>query len=186
MAAAGQLSIETGLRATFIESTIEEVPRKCPGPFDMVYTTWGTICWLPDVRQWARTIASALLSGGELYFADAHPALRVLEEAAGKLVVSYDYVTSPNRPLAFIDATTYTGDPTIMENQQSHEWMHPLSAILGGLIDAGMTITMFREHEILPWKALPCMMPASERMWRLPDTYPHMPLSFSLRARKSG
>jgi len=44
---------------------------------------------------------------------------------------------------------------------------------------------MFREHEILPWKALACMVPASERMWRLPDSYPPLPLAVSLRARKS-
>jgi SAM-dependent methyltransferase len=185
LAVAHQLSSETGLGAMFVEGTIGDVPRECPGPFDMVYTTWGTICWLPDVRQWARTIASALSSGGDLYFADAHPGLQVLEEAAGKLVVSYDYLTPVDRPLTFINATTYTRDPTIMENQQSHEWMHPLSAILGSLIDAGMTLTMFREHEILPWKALECMVPANERMWRLPDAYPRVPLSFSLRARKS-
>jgi len=186
LAVARQLSKETGLVANFIEATVDDVPRVAPGPFDMVFTTWGTICWLPDMRQWARTIASVLSPGGELYFADAHPALRVLEETAGKLVVTYDYRTPVERPLKFTEATTYTGDPTIMENQRSHEWMHPLSAILGGLIDAGMTITMFREHEILPWQGLPSMVRASERMWRLPDGYPAIPLSFSLRAIKSG
>jgi 2-polyprenyl-3-methyl-5-hydroxy-6-metoxy-1,4-benzoquinol methylase len=185
LAVARQLSRETGLDATFVEGTIDDALRKCPGPFDMVYTTWGTVCWLPDVRQWARIIASVLSPGGELYFADSHPGLQVLEEVAGKLVVTYDYVTPLDRPLAFTNATTYTGDPTIMANQQSREWMHPLSAILGGLIDAGMTITMFREHEALPWKALASMVRAGERMWRLPDTYPRIPLSFSLRARKS-
>jgi SAM-dependent methyltransferase len=184
LAVARQLCSETGLDATFVEGTVDDVPRVAPGPFDMVFTTWGTICWLPDMRRWARTIASVLSPGGELYFADAHPGLRVLEEAAGKLVVTYDYLTPVDRPLTFSEATTYTGDPTIMTNQQSHEWMYPISAILGGLIDAGMTLTMFREHEILPWKALPSMVPASERMWRLPAECPAVPLSFSLRAIK--
>jgi SAM-dependent methyltransferase len=185
LAVARRLSDRTGLVADFIEATVDDVPRVAPGPFDLVFTTWGTICWLPDMRRWAQVIASVLAPGGELYFADAHPALRVLEEKVGQLVVTYDHRTPVERPLTFIEATTYNGDPTIMTNQQSHEWMHPLSAILGGLIEAGMTITMFREHEILPWQALPSMVPASERMWRLADGYPAMPLSFSLRARKS-
>jgi SAM-dependent methyltransferase len=184
LAAARRLAGETGLDATFVECTVDDVPRMAPGPFDMVFTTWGTICWLPDMRRWARIVADVLSAGGELYLADAHPGLRVLEEAAGKLVVTYDYLTPVDRPLTFIEATTYTGDPTIMANQRSHEWMHPLSTILGGLIEAGMTITMFREHEILPWRALPAMVPASERSWRLPDGYPRIPLSFSLRAVK--
>jgi SAM-dependent methyltransferase len=185
LAVARRLGREAGLDATFIECTVDDVPRAAPGPFDMVFTTWGALCWLPDMWRWARIVAAVLSTGGELYLADAHPGLRVLEEAAGKLVVTYDYLTPADRPLTFIEATTYTGDPTIMQNQQSHEWMHPLSAILGGLIDAGMTITMFREHEILPWRALPSMVPAGERMWRLPDGYPRLPLSFSLRAIKS-
>jgi SAM-dependent methyltransferase len=184
LAVARQLSERTGLAADFVEGTVDDVPRLAPGPFDMVFTTWGTICWLPDMRQWARVIASVLAPGGELYFADAHPALRVLEEKAGELVVTYDHRTPIERPLSFTEATTYTGDPTIMTNQQSHEWMHPLSAILGGLIDAGMTVTMFREHEILPWRGLPSMVRAGERMWRLPETYPAVPLSFSVRAVK--
>jgi SAM-dependent methyltransferase len=185
LSVARRLAGETGLDATFVECTVDDVPRFAPGPFDMVFTTWGTIYWLPDMRRWARTIAAVLAAGGELYLADASPGFRALEAAAGKLVVTYDYLTPVDRPLTFTEATTYTGDPTIMKNQQSCEWMHPLSAILGGLIDAGMTVTMFREHEILPWQALPVMVRASERMWRLPDGYPRLPLSFSLRATKS-
>jgi len=185
LAVARQLSEASGLVADFIEATVDDVPRAAPGPFDMVFTTWGTICWLPDMRRWARVIAAVLAPRGELYFADAHPALYVLEEAAGKLVVTYDHRTPVERPLTFVEPTTYTGDPTIMTNRQTREWRHPLSAIIGGLIDAGMTITMFREHEILPWRALPSMVPASEGMWRLADGYPTVPLSFSLRARKS-
>jgi hypothetical protein len=58
--------------------------------------------------------------------------------------------------------------------------------VLGGLIDAGLAITMFREYEVLPWQALPSLVPASGRMWRLPDGMPRIPLSYSVRAKKGG
>jgi len=45
---------------------------------------------------------------------------------------------------------------------------------------------MFREHEVLPWRGLHCLVPTSDRLWRLPDGHPRFPLSFSLRARKRG
>ena len=77
------------------------------------------------------------------------------------------------------------GDPTILENQQNYEWIHPLSEIFGSLLGAGMTITMFHEHEVLPWRAVPSLVPASPRTWRLPDGHPRLPLAFSLRARKT-
>jgi 2-polyprenyl-3-methyl-5-hydroxy-6-metoxy-1,4-benzoquinol methylase len=182
---ARRLSRETGLKADFVQGTVDQAPRLTPGPFDLVFSTWGTICWLPDVRQWARVIASVLAPGGELYFADSHPAYNVMEESDGKFVPTHGFQTPHDRPLHFTDATTYTGDPTIMTHQTTREWIHSLGAVLGGLIDAGLTITMFREHEVLAWQGLPSLVPASDRMWRLPDGAPRMPLSYSLRAKKS-
>jgi 2-polyprenyl-3-methyl-5-hydroxy-6-metoxy-1,4-benzoquinol methylase len=181
---ARRLSDETGLKADFVAGTVDQAPELAPGPFDLVYTTWGTICWLPDVKEWAKVIASVLAPGGELYFADAHPGFNVLEEVAGRVMPAYDFQTPADRPLHFADETTYTGDPTIMSHQATREWIHSLSAVLGGLIDAGLAIAMFREHEVLPWRALPSLVPASERLWRLPDGMPRIPLSYSVRAKK--
>jgi SAM-dependent methyltransferase len=183
---ARQLARETGLAAEFVHGPVDDAPRLAPGPFDLVFTTWGTICWLPDMTRWARTIASVLKPGGELYFAELHPAFAVMEMVDGKLVPTWDFDTPPNAPLPFTNATTYTGDPTIMANQATREWMHPLSSVLGSLMAAGLNITMFREHEVLPWQGLPLLVPASNRMWRLPDGLPRMPLSYSLRAKKIG
>lgn len=183
---ARRLSEQTGLEADFVEGTVDRAPDLTPGPFDLVFTTWGTICWLPDVSEWAKVIASVLAPGGELYFADAHPGFNVLEEVAGRLVPTYDFQTPADRPLQFANETTYTGDPTVMSHRSTREWIHSLSAVLGGLIDAGLAITMFREHEVLPWRGLPSLVPAPDRMWRLPDGAPRIPLSYSLRAKKGG
>lgn len=180
---ARQLADDTGLRGTFIEGLVEDAPTVAPGPFDLVFTTWGTICWLADLNPWARAIASVLRSDGELYFADIHPGFALLDLKDGRLVPTFDYQTPREAPLAFTTATTYTGDPTIMTNQDTREWIHALSTIIGSLLDAGLSLTMFREHEVLPWSA-PGLVPKTERLWRLPDGHPRLPLSFSLRAVK--
>ena len=181
---AKRLSDETGLKANFVEGTVDQAPDLVPGPFDLVFTTWGTICWLPDVKDWARIIASVLAPGGQLYLADAHPGFNVLEEVAGKLVPTYDFQTPADRPLHFANQTTYTGDPAIMSHPSTREWIHSLSAVLGGLIDAGLAITMFREHEVMPWRGLTSLVPASGGMWRLPDGVPRIALSYSVMAKK--
>ena len=178
------LAAETGLRTNFVQGTVEEAPQLTPGPFDLVFTTWGALCWLPDLGIWARAIAAVLADGGELYCADAHPGFLVLEEFAGKLAPTYDFRTSPDRPLEFVDATTYPGDPAVTAHRTSLVWMHPLSVIFGELIEAGLTISMFREHEVLPWQIVPMLARASDGLWRLPDGHPRIPLSFSLRAKK--
>jgi SAM-dependent methyltransferase len=181
---ARRLSDETGLKADFVEGTVDQAPELTPGPFDLVFTTWGTICWLPDMKRWAKVIASVLAPGGELYFADAHPMFCVLEEHAGQYAPTWDYQTPLDQPLQFVNETTYTGDKTVMAHQSTREWIHALSAVLGGLIDAGLTITMFREHDVLPWQGLKSLVPASDRLWRFPDGVPRIPLSYSVRAKK--
>jgi len=196
------LAEKTGLTADFVQGTVDEAPHLTPGPFDLTFTTWGTLLWLPDMTVWARVIASVLAPGGELYCADIHPGFLLMEEVAGRLVPTYDFQTPADRPLEFVEATTYTGDPTAMTHQSTRVWIHSLSTILGALIDAGLTITMFREHEVLPWRrdaaqvATPSgetialsgdvrtLVPASDRMWRLADGHPRIPLSFSVRAKK--
>ena len=126
----------------------------------------------------------------------------MLEEHAGRLIPTFDFQTPPDRPLEFIEATTYTVDPTVMTHQSTRVWIHSLSDIFGALIGEGLTITSFREHEVLPWRRYPAqvttppgeaialsgdvqnLVPAPGRMWRLRDGHARIPLSFSIRAGK--
>ena len=74
--AARRLAYETGLPAEFVQGRVEEAPGLVPGPFDLVFAAWGTICWLPDLNSWARAIAKVLRLGGEFYLADRIPAFK--------------------------------------------------------------------------------------------------------------
>ena len=125
---ARRLSEETGLKAEFVEGTVDQAPDLTQGPFDLVFTTWGTICWLPDVKKWAKVIASVLAPGGELYFADAHPGFSVLEETRGRLVPTYDFQTPPDRPLQFKMRPRTPATRTILSHPSNPGWIHSLSA----------------------------------------------------------
>jgi 2-polyprenyl-3-methyl-5-hydroxy-6-metoxy-1,4-benzoquinol methylase len=184
LAVARRLAAETGIAANFVEGTVEQAPTLAPGPFDLVFTSWGVLAWLPELRSWARSIAAVLRPGGELYLVEAHPSLLMMDEVDGRIVPGCDYRTPADRPLEATDATTYTGDPTIMTHQESRQWVHPLSDIIGALLDAGMKLTMLHEHDVVAWRQLPSLVPATDRLWRLPDGHPRLPLAFSLRARK--
>lgn len=177
------LAKETGLDATFVLGLVDEAPRLTPGPFDLVFTTWGTLCWLPDLSAWSSAVSAVLRPGGEFYLADVHPAFALMELEGGRLTPTYDYQTEVGAPLAFRSETTYTGDPTVMAHQETREWIHGFSTIVKSLLDAGLALTMLREHDVLPWRALN-LVPATDRLWRLPDGHSRLPLSFSLRAQK--
>ena len=86
--AARALAEELDLEARFVEGDVYDAGELIPARFDLVYVTWGTICWLPDIRGWARVAAAALRPGGRLFFADAHPFLLTLDDEKASAVES--------------------------------------------------------------------------------------------------
>jgi SAM-dependent methyltransferase len=184
IAEARRLAVTTGLSAEFVCANVYDARAAVAGDFDIAYVTWGTICWLPDLTRWARTIASLLVPGGYLYFADAHPNMLILEEREGRLVHEYPIDTPADHPLVFDQTHTYSGDDIPLAATRTYEWIHSLSRIISALLDAGLTLDFLHEHPGLPWPIFPMCVRGEDGMWRLPDNVPRFPLSVSLRARK--
>jgi SAM-dependent methyltransferase len=184
IAEARRLAAAIGVAADFICANVYPAREAVAGHFDIVYTSWGTICWLPDLGAWARTIASLLTPGGFLYFADAHPNMLVLEERDGRLVHAYPVDTPADRPLVFDTPQTYSGDPTPLAASRTYEWIHSLSRLVNALLGAGLALEFLNEHAGLPWPPFPMCGRGEDGLWRLPDRVPAFPLSLSLRARK--
>lgn len=184
IAEARWLTVETGLAAEFVCADVYEARQALSGEFDIAYVTWGTICWLPDMPRWARTVASLLRPGGCLYFADAHPNILILEERSGQLVHEYPIDTPPDAPLVFDAAQTYNDDVTALRATRTYEWIHSISRVVTALRDAGLSLDFLHEHSLLPWRPFPMCARGADGMWRLPETVPAFPLSYSLRATR--
>ena len=186
IAAARELQAKTGLDAEFIEGNVYDARALINGEFDMVYVTWGAVGWLPDVARWASVVASLLKPGGTLYLLEGHPSLLNLDERTPELRPGYNWRTPPDQPIVMNEATTYTGDTTPVTHTTTLEWVHPLSDIINAVIAAGMRLDYLNEHEELAWQFASIMVPieAKRRMWVLPDGFPRLPLSFSLKATR--
>jgi SAM-dependent methyltransferase len=181
---ARNLAARSGVGATFVEGNVYDAAALAGGNFDLVYTTWGTICWLPDIARWGAVVASLLKPGGRLYLVDGHPGAAILEEVDGRLVPTYGWRTPPSAPLMFEASQTYTGDERQLANTKSHEWIHPVGDIVSALLDNGMILERLTEHEVLPWRMFGSMEPAGDRLFRLPANWPRLPLALSLSAVK--
>lgn len=175
----------TRIGARFVEADVYDTPAAAGRDFDLVYTTWGTIVWLPDVFRWARTVATALRPGGRLYFLDYHPGLHTLEEEAGRLVARHRWRTTADTPVVFEGSQTYTGDEMPPTARVSYEWAHPLGDIIQALIEAGLAIETIHEHDHLPDRWFPMMVEAGARVYRLPPDQDVTPLALSIRANKA-
>lgn len=184
IAAARDLATKANLPATFVEADVYDARRVIDGQFDMVYSTWGTICWLPDVKRWAKVVADMLAPGGSFYFLDSHPSAQVLDQRDAHLEPTYGWRTPMSSPDVSEEAQSYTGDAH-KEAVTMYNWIHPLSDIIGGLLETGLRLEWLHEHEVLPYKLFPMMVPAGKGLFRLPDGAVPIPLSFSLRAVKA-
>jgi 2-polyprenyl-3-methyl-5-hydroxy-6-metoxy-1,4-benzoquinol methylase len=185
IAAARSLAAEIGIEAHFVQSDIYEARAALEGEFDRVFTTWGTIGWLPDIQGWAEVVASLLRVGGEVYFADMHPAALIFDDDVpgthgmpgwfapyfhqGEIVVD--------------DARDYANPVARLSNLRTHQFMHPVASVVQALLDAGLRLTMLHEHDTLAWKQFGCMIEAEGGLYRLPEK-PWLPLSYSLKAIK--
>src|ERR1700730_1812929 len=136
IAAARNLAAELELteRAKFIEADLYEAPNALPEPgsFDLVFVTWGTINWLPDIRRWADVVAYFLRPGGALYLADHHPCAFVFDDAA-RIPNGMPGFFAPyflGEPLILNDPRDYADDTARLQNATTYEWVHPLGRIV--------------------------------------------------------
>mgnify|MGYP003345366299 FL=1 len=157
--------------------------------FDLVYTGVGALCWLPDVRGWARIVAGLLRPGGRLVLREAHPVLWSLdyERRDGLLVMRFPYFETAD-PVVIDEPGTYTdGDASGIEHTVTAEWNHGLGEVVGALLDAGLVVTHLRETREIAWNALPDLLVERADGWfvaRDPDVAERLPLMYTLEARR--
>jgi SAM-dependent methyltransferase len=157
---ARRLAADTGAAIEYVESEVYAATDVLgAGGFDLVYTGIGALCWLPDVRRWAATVADLLRPGGRLFLREGHPMLWALDEgrADGLLVVRYPYFET-EEPLVLDEPGTYVETDVELTATVSHSWNHGLGEIVTALMDAGMTLTSLVEHDSVPWDAQPGLM----------------------------
>lgn len=186
---AKKLSKETGIKATFIQSNIFDLPQTVlkPEGFDIIFTSYGTICWLHDLQEWAKLIAYYLKPGGFFYIADSHPTGLIFDdEEADQLSVRYPYFHNP-KPLEFNEDGSYADPSAKIENKTEFEWQHDLGEIINSLIAAGLQIEFLHEFPYICWKMLPFLQQKEDGWWHLPEKYENLkvPLMFSLKAARS-
>jgi SAM-dependent methyltransferase len=184
--AARRIAQECDIAATFVEGNVyDAVDLLGSERWDRVFTSWGTIIWLPDIVRWAETISQLLVPGGRLYFLDAHPIVLALEQSDSGSAIqpAYDYFHG-GKPIELEEEGTYTDTGCAFSHNRTHEWIHPLSETLMALINAGLRITNLREHDAVPWQPFPSMTHGADKQWRLNPAIPRIPLAVTIEARK--
>ncbi|PSQ19413.1 SAM-dependent methyltransferase [Halobacteriales archaeon QS_8_69_26] len=169
-------------RARFVEADVLELPAVLEDTYEVVFTSYGTVYWLPDLDRWAEGIAHALEPGGVFYMADGHPFVEPFhwESTADDPQVAHSYFNED--PLTFEHDGSYAGEGFGMENRRAHGYSHPVGEILTALVDAGLRIDFWHDHPWSFFQRFDAMEEREDGRWYLPGLEGDLPFTFSLKA----
>lgn len=179
IALARTLNAECGTDVRFIRANVYDLPEVLAEEFDVVFTSYGALCWLPDLDRWAELIHRYLKPGGTFYIVEFHPVLQTLEaSASGEARPFHSYF---REELFFAgDEPSYAGEGTIASPQ--YQWQHSLGEIVTTLVEAGLEIEFLHEFPLCCYQALPTMVQGEDGWWRFGENNDSIPQTFSIRA----
>jgi len=182
---AQRLAADCGVEARFLQTNLYDLEKVLDGEFDIVFTSYGVLAWLPDVREWARIATRYVKPGGTFYIVEGHPLLSAVEDDSTvenmRLSGHYFEGAEPDR---WDDDKDYADLDYHVQSRETFEWSHSLGEIVTALIDAGLEIEFLHEHPFLAWARLPSMTRGDDGYYRLPGDDGRYPFMFSLRAKK--
>ena len=184
IALAQSLSEELNIPARFICSDIYALPEVLTDRFDIVFTSYGVLVWLPDLQRWAETIAHLLQPNGTFYIVDEHPFAKTIADAgeASQPQLAYPYFA--REPMRCEDSGSYAEPHAKTVHNVSYEWQHTLGDIINALIASGLRLDYLHEFPVAAWRCLLGMEQDADGWWRLKGQGTLLPFIFSLKATK--
>jgi SAM-dependent methyltransferase len=188
IAEARALAEKCGLKAEFVCSAVETLPDVLSRRFDVVFTSYGVLCWLADLSRWGRTVAHFLKPGGVFYIVESHPFADVFDDAPDREAeqetrVAYPYF-SDGRAIVCQGRGSYADREAAVVHDTSFQWSHTLADILDATLAAGLRVEFLHEFPVCFYPKLPGMTRGEDGWWRLSGAGSGLPLLFSLKATR--
>ncbi|MDN3605899.1 class I SAM-dependent methyltransferase [Kaistella yonginensis] len=177
--AAKNLAKQCGTDTEFIISDVYDLPNVLDQEFDIVYTTYGTIGWLPDLEKWAEVISHFLKPGGQLIFVEFHPVVWMYDNDFAS--VKYSYFNEET--IIETNEGTYADKTADLANVEV-SWNHSLSEVLTSLLTKNLVLQKFQEYN---WSPYPCFQHIEEiekGKYQIPQFGNKIPLVYSIIAQQ--
>lgn len=177
---ARKLNSQAGLDAEFICCNIYDLPKHLNRHFDLVFTSYGTIGWLPDMQKWARIVSHFMKQGSKFIFVEFHPVVWMFDNGFKEIQHSYF-----NKE-AIVETMhgTYADFDAPLEATEIG-WNHSLSEVFSALLSEGLKIKDFQEYDYSPY---PCFHEIEETVpgkYQVKHLKEKLPMAYSLVAEKA-
>ena len=184
---ASSLSWELGIEAKFVLANIYDLPEVLEEKYDIVFTSYGVLCWLPDLRRWAQVASHFVRPGGTFYIVEHHPFASVFYDGvdATELKVHYPYFRA-DEPMKFEpDGSGSYADASAPITTTTYEWSFTLGDVVNSVLETGLKVEFLHEFPHCDYQMLPSLVRGEDSRWRLPDQGDSVPLLFSLKATRA-
>lgn len=176
---AESLNAEMGLDAEFVCCNVLDTSEFIKTEFDIVFTSYGVIGWLPDLKPWGQMIAERLKSGGLFYMVEFHPIVWMFDYLKDRPVLRYGYMQDEAIYEEYEGTYADTGSKMM---SKEYGWNHGLSEVINALIEAGLRIDFLNEYDESPYDVLPNLKPTVSGNFETQDKL--YPLIFEIQASK--
>jgi 2-polyprenyl-3-methyl-5-hydroxy-6-metoxy-1,4-benzoquinol methylase len=177
--AARQLAAETGIDSKFICCNVYDLPQHLTETFDVVFSSYGTIGWLPDLHAWAGIVARYLKPGGMFVFAEFHPVVWMFDNDFER--VGYSYFNTG--PIVETEYGTYA-DSNAPLDHQSVCWNHSIAEVVNNLLSHGLSIEAFQEFDYSPYNCFKHTEAFEPGKFRIAHLSNQIPMVYALKVRK--
>lgn len=180
---AREIAKSLALDTTFICSAVDDLPNHLDEKFDLVFTSYGTIGWFPDLDKWAKVIAHFLKPNGKFIMADFHPVVWMFDNDFKEVFYNYFNVA----PIIEQESGTYADKNADLTNT-TITWNHPTSEILNALLVNKLELNCYNEFDYSPYNCFnnteEIASDGSGKKYRIKHLENKIPMVYSLSATK--
>jgi 2-polyprenyl-3-methyl-5-hydroxy-6-metoxy-1,4-benzoquinol methylase len=176
---AKSLGDELNVDVRFICSNVYDLDKVLDEKFDIVFTSYGTICWLGDLNKWADIVSHFLKKDGIFFIVEFHPVVCMFIDNYTKVKYSYfnTGVTIEQNKGTYAD---WNADFT----HDSCEWSHPLSDVFNALTNNGLKVMEFNEYPFSCYNCFNNLEQGTDSLWRIKGMGDKIPMMYSFKAVK--
>jgi 2-polyprenyl-3-methyl-5-hydroxy-6-metoxy-1,4-benzoquinol methylase len=176
---AKKLNDQLSLNAKFICCNVYDLKDHLNEQFDIVFTSYGVIGWLPDLNEWAEIISHFLKPDGFFYMVEFHPVVWMLDEDFKEVKYYYH-----NQEIIVTDSQgTYTDRNADIQSKE-YCWNHSISEVLNSLLSQKLQLEFFNEYSYSPYACFKNVIQGSDGNWRVKDLEDKIPMVYSLKMTK--
>ncbi len=147
--------------------------------FDIVFTSYGAIGWLPDMDKWAAIVSHFLKPGGRFILVEFHPFVWMFDPAFKE--IQYNYFNTET--IAELESGTYA-DRDAPIKHEAISWNHNLGEVINALLQNGLSIDLLNEYDYSPYNCFSETVKLDDRKYRIKHLGDKIPMVYSVVASK--